>query len=181
MDIPEAQKKLISIVAVVVIAAIADLFFVVRPLASKSFATFGKIRSVKADLAAAEDPASSLEGTRKRLGALKKENEQYSKKFSRKDEVPFLTSGLYKIAVSSGVRIASVRPTQEDPASAKAAYQKTMLIISATGDYRQIGRFIEKLESSDKLMVIKDIEIVWDESTPRSNNFTLSVCLYTVQ
>ncbi len=181
MNFSEEAKRLSAAIAIAICLLTADSVFVLRPLTVKYFEFKRKIRSVKEDLAAVEKQAPLLEEMKKKIEALRDEQGKFSKRLVKNDEVPFLISGLYKIASGSNVKIASVTPVQTDlpGVKQKAMYQETVLSISAAGGYRQIGRFIDKIEAHDKLMIIRDVDIVWNPAAPKSNTLTLSVCIYT--
>lgn len=182
LDISEANKKILIMVAGVVIALIFDIFFIFFPLVGKSYKLKAKIISSSKDLSYLKQQISSLDNIKKRLENLKTEQVKYGKGFPKEEEIPALLGNISTIAGKLGIEIIAVKPVrmafQEEAKSVGELFREVLVEIYAKGGYHQMGQFINKLETLDKFMEIRDIEITADKNSPRRHFFRLLVATY---
>lgn len=170
------EKRKILIIALSSAALLAlDIFFILRPICNKCADLKTQIVSVKNNINSLNQQISSMDNIKRQLEALRQEQSDYEKKFPKEEEIPALFDSLSNIALKSGVAIIAIKPSH--PAQ-EAVFHEIPMEISAKGGYHQIGQFINKLETSDRFIEVKDIEIKQDNTTPRRHSLKLLVSTY---
>lgn len=179
------NKKLAAIGLIAAVLVIADIFFIFLPLLGKNFKIKTQILSLKKNTEALNRQFSDINGIKERLAAVKAERESYNLIFPKEEEVPVLLGGISAIAGKTSIDIIAVKPVKlensRDTAESTAVFHEVPIEIFAKGGYHQIGQFINKLESLDKFVEIKDIEITADKATPRRHFFRLLVSTYVLR
>ena len=183
MHIQDEQNRKILIIGISSVVLLAvDVFFVFIPLVNKSFDLKTQIISIKNNTASLDRQIAMLDNTRKRSEVLKAEQTRYKEFFPKEEEVPAILGDLSSIAGKLGVDIIAVKPvklnSQQNTEKIANLFHEVPIEISAKGGYHHIAKFINKLETLDKFIEVKDLEIVANQTTPRRHFFRLLVSMY---
>lgn len=186
MQIQGSQKRKVLVIGIGGIILLAvDIFFVFIPLLNKTFNLKSQIISMKENTAYLNRQISMLDATKKKLEILKADQIKYGEFFPKEEEVPVLFGNLSGIAGKLGVDIISVKPVKsdlgQDAEKTAGLFHEVPIEISAKGGYHQMGQFINKLETLDNFMEVKDLEITADKATPRRHFFRLLVSTYILR
>ena len=110
---------------------------------------------------------------------MKEEIKKDTKQLSREKEIPALLEWLATLARDSGVKIVSVTPGQLGPSESGSKYYKEMPVnITAKSGYHELGTFVSSLESGNRVVVIDNVTIQYDGSTPRAHNVNMVIKTY---
>lgn len=140
------QDKLIIATAVIIIAVvITGVVFIFMPFSEKT-------RSLKADILKERDK-NVLIG---KIRALGKHLKVYEKRIAQDGTVSWLVGDLADIASKEKIELSSIMPGSPEDYGLYAKLYVTMNIAST---YNQLGRFISKVESSEKFLRVEKIEI----------------------
>lgn len=185
-QIKDARNKNIAVIAAVLaVALVIDVFFILLPLTAKNFRLKSQIVAIRKDMGLLSGQAADISSIKNRLEAAKIEQRECEKRLPKEDEVSVIIGGISAIAGKAGVEMIAVKPVKLDAAEKPSAEDKILhevpIEIFAKGGYHQIGQFINKLESLDKFVEIKDIEITADKATPRRHFFRLLVSTYILR
>jgi type IV pilus assembly protein PilO len=119
----------------------------------------------------------------KQLAALHEKMISYETILSSEEEIPSLLEELSAMAKESGVRIIGIRPQAAIVPGGEAgtdSYEEIPVSIKAKCGYHQLGRFISRLESAKRLLVIEQINIASNPRTSRSHDVQLLVSTFLV-
>ncbi|MDD5450057.1 MAG: type 4a pilus biogenesis protein PilO [Candidatus Omnitrophica bacterium] len=181
-ELPGGPKNRLLIVAIIaIIVLIADIFFIFIPIIGKNFYLKSRIVTVRDNTTALKKQISMLGETKKRLEALKAEQIKYKEVFPTEEEVPVLLGDFSSIAGKLGIDIIAVKPVKLTEKQDEGLFHEVPIEISAKGGYHQMGQFINKLETLNKFMEIKDVEVVADKTTPRRHYFRILVSTYILK
>lgn len=185
-QVKDARNKNIVVVgAVLAVVLIIDIFLILSPLTAKNFRLKSQIVAIKKDTKLLSEQVANIGSIKKGLEAVKAEQEEYTKRFPKEEDVPVLLGGISAIAGKAGVEMIAVKPVKLEAVGKApefdAIFHEVPIEIFAKGGYHQIGQFINKLESLNKLVEIKDIDITADKATPRRHFFRLLVLTYILK
>ncbi|MBI4335272.1 MAG: type 4a pilus biogenesis protein PilO [Candidatus Omnitrophica bacterium] len=179
------NKKTLIAAAVAACLVVADVCCVFLPLLAKHSSLKARIAAVSGEMRDLNRRISEIEVTNKRFDALKAEFERYDKLFPKEERVPSLLGDISAIAGKLGVEIITIKPARQEAAGTDAArdalFREAPIEISAKGGFHQIGQFINRLETFDNFVEIRDIEITADRATPRRHFFRLLVSTYILK
>ncbi len=179
------NKNIVVMGAVLAVVLIIDIFLILLPLTARNFRLKSQIVAIKKDTRLLNEQVVNIGSIKKRLESAKAEQEEYDKRFPKEEDVPVLLGGISAIAGKAGIEIIAVKPVRLEAAGkapeSDAIFHEVPIEIFAKGGYHQIGQFINKLESLDKFVEIKDIDITADKATPRRHFFRLLVSTYILR
>lgn len=179
------NKNVVIIAAATAAVLLIDIFLILLPLTALNFKLKTQIINIKKDADALGRQAADVSTIKNRLEAAKNERKEYEKLLPREEDVPVLLGGISAIAGKIGIEMIAVRPVKLETAGkaleTDTVFHEVPIEIFAKGGYHQIGQFINKLESLDKFVTIKDIEITADKATPRRHFFRLLVSTYILK
>ena len=179
------NKNIVVIGAAAAVILFVDIFLILSPLTALNFKLKAQIVSIKKDTDVLNRQVTDVSAIKNGLEAARNEQKEYEKRLPKDEEVPVLLGGISAIAGKIGVEMIAVRPVKletfgKTPES-DTIFHAVPVEIFAKGGYHQIGQFINKLESLDKFVEIKDIEITADKATPRRHFFRLLVLTYILK
>ena len=161
------EKTLLTVLVMVVIVVFYFHLFL-RPAIEKLSTLLPNVSTLRSDLDDARaliemEPVIEKESEKLQAGF-----DQYEEIFPSEQEIPKLLESLSNKAGESDVKIIAIKPIANEGFSQNKEskiYQEIPIEIVARSGYHQLGRFLQKLESGDRFITIKDLAIRAD---PRS-------------
>lgn len=133
------------------------------------------IQRVKADMTRINEIKQGLEGARRQLQGL-------DSKIRLLSEMPAVLEEMSAMANASQVKIDQLLPSKDGPQNLVTAgdikYYALPIVVETRSGYHMFGRFLNKLENSNLLFMVKDLRMEGsDQSTNLSIRATLEVVL----
>lgn len=157
----EKEKTLLVILAGAIVL-VAYFYFLIKPAIGDLQELMPKVSKLKNDLAMAKTLALNRPAIEKRREELKAKIDKYEKIFPREREIPRLLENLSDIAKASSVKIKGIRPiTSRGYGSGEESkiYQAIPIEVIALSGYHELGRFLQKLETGERFIKLKDLSI----------------------
>lgn len=157
----EKEKTLLIILAGAIIL-MAYFHFLIKPAIGDLRELMPKVSELKSDLAMAKTLILNRPSIEKRKKDLKAKIDKYEKIFPREREIPRLLENFSDIAKASGVKIIGIRPiTSNEYGSGEesSTYQAIPIEVIALSGYHELGRFLQKLETGERFIKLKDFSI----------------------
>ncbi|MCK9603933.1 MAG: type 4a pilus biogenesis protein PilO [Candidatus Omnitrophica bacterium] len=137
------KNKILNIIVIVIALFIANNIY------KASTKTFDAVKEVK-------NKELEKNALLDNMGKLNKKINSY-KNFLNKKDISLVINNISDIAKDSGVKIVMVRPEEEQASLMYVKYSFNFGII--VSDYKALGRFISKLESSSDVYIVDTINI----------------------
>jgi len=179
-DILKNPKQMIALVAVAALIVLAVYFnFLIKPQVVGIAGVMGKLHKANSDLKTAETDIARINKMKESIAAYNEKVGKYEKLLPTKEGVPAILESLSEMAKNANMRIVGIIPIERKSSNPKdRVYQEMPIAISAKGGYHELGRFMSSLENSDRFMKIADIQIRYNNSTPRKQDIELLAVTY---
>lgn len=142
----QAGNKLIVISAIIMILILViGALFIYAPFTHKN-------KSLRIDILRERDK-NVLVG---KIKALSKYIKVYDKRIPDAEGVSWLLSEISSMASKERIEISSIKPGNPEDFG---LYAKLSVIVDIASDYNQLGKFIAKIESSEKFLKVESIDI----------------------
>jgi len=139
-------NKFIIVSAIIIALVLAiGITFIYMPLVNKS-------KSLRADILSERDK-NILIG---RIRALTKYIKVYDNRIPDAGSISWLLSEISDIASKEHIEISSIKPGTPE---GYGLYTKLAVIVDTASTYNQLGRFIAKIESSEKFLKVESADI----------------------
>jgi len=177
----DTQKFLIA-VAIGIVVIVLFLALLLVPKASKLVYLIKENAKFESQLRSVEKDLSNIGALEKSKEELTAEILALQKTFLEETQIPLFLEELSKLAEQTSVRLNSLKlpkedvdPEAEEKTQIEKKYKKVPIFIEAECGFHDLGRFINKLESSKRFIAISDINIKAQEDTPRLHRVRLEV------
>lgn len=174
------ERTLFSIMIMMLAATIYfHIFF--RPTIVNLSTLLPKVSMLKRDLMDAKSLIARKDIIEEDKRSLQLRIDSYGKIFPSQREVARLLENLSGIAGESDVRIIAIRPSRRDQTAGEEEgqiYQEIPIEIVAKSGYHELGQFLQKLESGERFIIIKDIEVCRDPQDIKRHDVRLTASTY---
>lgn len=174
------EKALLSILVMTVIVAVYfQVFF--RPVIKDAGTILPKVSRLKADLRDAKFLISRKETIEEEGRSLKLKKDRYEKIFPSQEEIPRLLESLSEMAGKSGVKIIGIKPLSKEETLTEEhseVYREIPIEIMARSGYHQLGQFLQNLETGERFIMVKDLEISTSTDNVKTHNARLIASTY---
>lgn len=92
-----------------------------------------------------------------KIRALDKHLKVYKKRMPGNKNVPWLLKTLSNMALDEGLEISYIEPGDSERGN---LYTKLSVVLEVVSTYHQFGRFISRIESSDKFLKVENVKMV---------------------
>ncbi|MDP8298960.1 MAG: type 4a pilus biogenesis protein PilO [Candidatus Tantalella remota] len=183
----DEQKRLYTIVGVVLTVSILYLAFVVFPKFNSLSKVTRTVTELNNNISLVNTRMKRLNEMTARLEELRKEQAVYSVQLPAEKEIPAFLEELAVIAKKSDVKIISVTPhgfsggssaAKDKKGKVKQYYYALPVEISAQSGYHQLGQFVNDLEEGQRFITVEDLKIQNDKNSPRKHNVKLVLKTY---
>lgn len=173
-------KKMLIVITVSVIAGL--VLYVMLVLTPQIV----KIASLRVNLVKTRLELWGVRADIANIGSMKKAVEAYNEKVGKyektlptEDDIPGLLESLAEMAKSSNLSIVGIVPVESKDDKPKGrVYSEIPIMISAKGGYHELGRFMSRIETSDRFIKIIDMQIKMNRPIPKKHDVELSVVTY---
>lgn len=171
---------MILIVLASIILFISYLNFLLKPTVANLKEINPKLQKLAQDIEKVELWSKKQAEMERQLSELRSKMSHYEVMLLAAEEIPSLLEELSEVAHRSNVKIIGIKPKKMtlSESKPKMPYQEVPISIKAKCGYHQLGRFISRLESADRLFAISDIEIKSVLQRPKSHDVTLIVSTF---
>ena len=158
--------------------------FFLGPALQKNGRLGSEIKDLRQRLKSTKASLARLPQMEKEIAQLHQKSETLKVRFPSKAELPELLEHLSGIAESSDVKIVEILPASMMPAPSKTekvgqgAYEELPIAFTAKSGYHELGSFINRLENSERIFTVKDIEVKADPSDPKRHHVRLVVATF---
>jgi len=158
--------------------------FFLGPALQKGGRLGSEVKDLKQHLMSTQASLVKLPQMEKEIVRLRQKSEASKVRFPSKTELPELLEHLSEVAESSDVKIVEILPANMIPAPMKmekvvqGAYEELPIAFTAKSGYHELGSFINRLENSERIFTVKDIEIKADPSDPKRHHIRLVVATF---
>ncbi|NQT06523.1 MAG: type 4a pilus biogenesis protein PilO [Candidatus Omnitrophica bacterium] len=174
------EKTLLSVLFVMIIAAVYfNLLF--KPSIDELMNLLPKVSVLKADLADAKELISTRKTIEQNEAQARLKMDEYKEIFPSEEEVPKLLESLSSIAGKSRVKIIGIRPFGREglrAAEKNVVYQEIPIEIVAQCGYHELGQFLQRLETGDRFIMVKDMDINANPENIKRHNIKLILSTY---
>ena len=182
-DIKKNQK--IILYAIIAISLLyADYSLLIKPTLTSIGKTGPMLAQTRRQLAADKSLVANAASFKSQIQDIKEKMAYFDKRFSTKQEISEILSGLSGMAKDSQVKIVSIRPHPaidvQSAGTGVGVYQKFPISIHATCGYHQLGTFLNRFAKEDIFMAVSDIKITADSKDPSQHLVYLLVNTYVL-
>ena len=188
MKIPkEKRQPLILYVLIGAIIVVGYFYLYVRPRMKALGQLLPQVSRLKQDVSLARSAIANIDNFKMEITSLRNELGRYEASLPSKKNIASILDHLSKIASETGVKIVGIGELKEaegkvpELKGAQQPYSEVSIGINLKSGYHQLGSFINKVESSARLMKLRDIEIKVDPRTPNEHNVKLIVSAFVLE
>lgn len=184
LPIDFTKNKTQSMIFIALIAALIVIVYfnyLLKPQIVRVAGAVIKVSRIGNDLKNARADIERIGKFKSDIDSYKEKVDRHEKMLPAEQEIPSLLETLSSMAKSSGVKIVGIMPSvtkEVDKLSRSQIYQEIPILISAKSGYHELGRFLNRLENSDRFMKVVDIQIKANTPTPKKQDVELLVLTY---
>ena len=140
----------------VVLVTLANFFFFVNPVEGSIAAQQGRQRALDAQLQEKSEIAQNLNERRREMDVLQQKLDEALSELPEQADVDELLAQLNDVGRKSGLEIATVEPTAEQPAQ---IYVKIPIRMSVTGNYNEVALFLQEVANMRRIVNVNNIRL----------------------
>jgi Tfp pilus assembly protein PilO len=178
----DEQKRLYTIVGVVMVVAVLYLVLLVLPKFNSLSRVSRTVTELNNNISLVNNRMKKLDEMTGRLGKLREEQAVYAAQLPVEKEIPAFLEELAAVAKKNNVKIISVTPQALSDGSNKGKekqyYYAMPVVITAESGYHQMGQFVNDLEEGQRFLTVEDLKIQNDPGSPRRHNVNMVLKTY---
>ena len=160
-----------------------DYMVLMRPQLNALGKINPKIRTLADDIKATKENVQKIDYYKKEVERLKEKVAEISQKVRSKEEMSMILEEISQVANQSKVKIDQISPKADDlqmlVQNNKKDYFALPISIEAKSGYHNLGRFLNRLESSDIYFGITALNVVpTDDPTLHSVKLTINAIIF---
>jgi len=140
----------------VVLLTLASFFLFVNPVESAIGQQQGRQRALDAQLQEKSEIAQNLNERRREMDVLQQKLDEALSELPEQADVDELLAQLNDVGRKSGLEIATVEPTPEQPAQ---IYVKIPIRMSVTGNYNEVALFLQEVANMRRIVNVNNIRL----------------------
>jgi len=188
VKIPKGKRELIILSILIGAIILAGYFYLyLRPRIRALGQLLPQVARLKQDVELARSDIANIDNFKMEVASLRNELGRYEASLPGKKEIAPILDHLSKIASQTVVKIVGIEELKEargkvpELKGARQIYSEVSIGIDLKSGYHQLGSFINKVESSARLMKLRDIEIKADPRTSREHNVKLIISAFVLE
>lgn len=188
MKIPKGKRELIILSILIGAIILGGYFYLyLRPRIKALGQLLPQVARLRQDVELARSDIENIDNFKMEVASLRNELGRYEASLPSKKEIAPILDHLSKIASQTGVKIVGIEELKEargkvpELKGARQIYSEVSIRINLKSGYHQLGSFINKVESSARLMKLRDIEIKADSRTPGEHNVKLILNAFVLE
>lgn len=177
MDKEQKQKLLLA----VLIGAIGLVFyytFLIQPQMRRLDGLMPEVREIRRELILMKQDINRVDRLREQLGLLNEQMERYQKSFPLESDLSGLLSYLSAEARKAHVTLLGIEPKAEEEKNSSGIFQEISLTLRAEGGYHELGLFLNRLETGERLMAVDHFALETNPNNPRQHPMRLNLKSY---
>jgi type IV pilus assembly protein PilO len=147
----------------VVLLTLANFLFFVNPMETAIGQQQARQRALDAQLQEKSEIAQNLNERRREMDVLQQKLDEALSELPEQADVDELLAQLNDVGRKSGLEIATVEPTPEQPAQ---IYVKIPIRMSVTGNYNEVALFLQEVANMRRIVNVNNIRL----GTPQVRN-----------
>jgi type IV pilus assembly protein PilO len=140
----------------VVLVTLANFLFFVNPVESSIASQQARQRALDAQLQEKSEIAQNLNERRREMDVLQQKLDEALSELPEQADVDELLAQLNDVGRKSGLEIATVEPTAEQPAQ---IYVKIPIRMSVTGNYNEVALFLQEVANMRRIVNVNNIRL----------------------
>ena len=174
-DLAGLDKKQMAGFAVAYVIVAVLLSFLIKSRVVSWRTTSVELKEKRAAVEEARELIKDEEKYRQEIVQMERRIKKYEDKLPERREVPKLFRELDEIAEHSQIKIISVGSEQSEESQHYLRYWRSL---DLEGGYHELGRFINKLESSGRFIKVDDIQVSSNPENVLKHNIKLTVSTF---
>ncbi|MBI4352710.1 MAG: type 4a pilus biogenesis protein PilO [Candidatus Omnitrophica bacterium] len=174
------EKKMLAALAAAFLLFL-DYSLLLQPLLGGFGKAAPEIARLKNEVGGLKDDEKNKDLIVKAWNQTKAKIEEARRQFVTSHEVPALFEDLSKLALSSGVKILSLRPIDIASPQGTDPYFRVPIKVSALAGAHELGGFMAKLETAPLFFRVTDLRIAENISDPKKHLVELGLDAYRVE
>ena len=165
---------------VILLAVMVYLKYFLGPAFGKAHALGTEAAQIRRNLATTRGALAKLSQLEADTARLRESAKELAVRFPSESELPELLEHLSRVAEKSEVEIIEISPAHVIQKEAKkepsvSLYEELPIALTARSGYHELGSFINQLENSERIFMVKNIEIKADPSDRKRHHVELMV------
>ncbi len=188
MKLPKEKRDLIILSILIGAIIMAGYFYLyLRPRIRALGQLLPQVARLRQDVELTRSDIANIDNFKMEIISLSNELGRYEASLPGKKEIAPILDHLSKIASQTGVKIVGIEELKEargkvpELKEAQQIYSEVSIGIDLKSGYHPLGSFINKVESSVRLMKLRDIEIKADPRTPGEHNVKLIISAFVLE
>jgi type IV pilus assembly protein PilO len=140
----------------VILVTLGNFLLFVNPVESSIAAQQGRQRALDAQLQEKSEIAQNLNERRREMDVLQQKLDEALSELPEQADVDELLAQLNDVGRKSGLEIATVEPTAEQPAQ---IYVKIPIRMSVTGNYNEVAIFLQEVANMRRIVNVNNIRL----------------------
>jgi len=145
-----------GLAAAVVLLTLANFLFFINPVEAQIGNQQARQRALDAQLQEKSEIAQNLNERRREMDVLQQKLDEALSELPEEADVDGLLASLNDVGRKSGLEIASVEPTPEQPAQ---IYVKIPIRMSVTGNYNEVALFLQEVANMRRIVNVNNIRL----------------------
>ncbi|MEA3328238.1 MAG: type 4a pilus biogenesis protein PilO [Candidatus Omnitrophota bacterium] len=178
----KSQLLILSFLVMIIILAGYFYFFLTPKVAALGTA-LTQTAVLRKKIIAADDLIANTGKFKSEIAELKEQVGQYETRLPAKKEIASILNQLSGLASREQIKIIGIKElelekSKDDPK--KSAYDEIPIQIDMKSGYHQLARFINQIESSDRLMKIESLKVNFDPRDPGKHTVRIIVSAFVL-
>jgi len=170
---PSADKKILILAVIVVIACGIFYYFYTRPIKTERTSIGQEIELLEVKVAAAQQYIGKLNELKKEGSELNGQLEELKEMLPDRRETPSVIRQTHTMAADSGLRLTGFTPAA---AVEHGYYEAWPIQLSMEGSFHNLSMFFEKTGNYSRIISIEDLEISAVDEDPRPDKTIRATC-----
>jgi type IV pilus assembly protein PilO len=145
-----------GLAAAMVLVTLANFFFFVNPVEAAIQSQQARQRALDAQLQEKSEIAQNLNERRREMDVLQQKLDEALSELPEQADVDELLAQLNDVGRKSGLEIATVEPTAEQPAQ---IYVKIPIRMSVVGNYNEVALFLQEVANMRRIVNVNNIRL----------------------
>lgn len=182
IDLKNSKNVKLALMVLGLALVVVYVRFLLLPQISGVRGLTGNINKVHGDVVVSERDVANINNLKKEIAKYQDKIESYEQMLPAEQEIPKLLENLSQMARDSNVKIIGITPLppKGQAQSSEQIYQEKPILITAKSGYHELGKFLSKLENSNRFMKVVDIKIKTNSATPKRHDVELLVLTYVL-
>ena len=160
--IKEKNQVLVLFILVIAIILAAYFYFFLKPEIGALRKVLPKVAGLNKNIKEADKLIDNIDSFKTKIADLKEKVGQYETRLPTKKEISSILNHLSALASQEDIKITGIKELKTikgEMQEGEQAYSGVPIEIDMKSGYHQLGKFINEIENSDRLMKIDDLEI----------------------